>query len=675
MKLVLLVCKPDSALANIKGFIPEDFTVLETGMDSKGVQLLRSIVAGVVLVDTDAPGVRSWLEDAYRWRPDLTYVGATSEPDPNHFLSRYFYDLLPSPFTAWQVNSLLSRSWERVELLLQVNSLKKKVNASAGQVLAASPTLPNRLTAPSGLRERVLCDLSRVFANNFDQEKLLGLFINAVTELIPVGKVSILLLDEKSGCYQIAAQRGLDPAFCSGLRFGSSRGLIAWLAAAGRLLRVDEVADAVGLSAEVLQELQLLQAVVSVPLLVHGQLIGVLNLGPKVTGAPFYEEELEILYVLSSNTAMALRDIQLHHQLRYQKMFTENILQRMNSGVVAINGDDSIITFNARAAEILGLRRDEVIGQDLRCLPSPLGDMLYAARITGQPVDREEIELARGRIPLEVSTYQLANEEQVLGSVMIFDDISERRRFEQERRQAAQLDVLHRFVGQLAHEVKNPMVAIQTFSELLPEKYNDSSFREFFTHTVRQEIKRLNELVEQLIAYSSPLSYQYTVVEIHELLDMGLSLLQEWGRGTETFVETKYHEERLYVRADKTLLARAFSYLADSFAAVETGGRLYITTVYDDALFGQGGVTVGLSDSKTKIKSEDLNKLFDPLFARQESYISLKLPVSRKIIEDHAGRVEASINKEKQLVFQVHLPVFPGERGEYVDATRENIGG
>ena len=154
----------------------------------------------------------------------------------------------------------------------------------------------------------------------------------------------------------------------------------------------------------------------------------------------------------------------------------------------------------------------------MRYLPSPLGVLLYESLVMGREITKEEIELAKSRTPLEINTFQLFDPAgKVLGSVIIFDDISDKKQLEAERRQADQLDVLNKFVSQLAHEIKNPMVAIQTFAELLKDKYDDSSFREYFTYTVHQEIKRLNELVEQLIAFT-PISYKYTVADIHEIL-------------------------------------------------------------------------------------------------------------------------------------------------------------
>ncbi len=662
MKLLILVCHKDSSLRRIKDYLEEEYTLLECEPGPKSYRLLKNIMFGLVLVDTTVQGILTWLREASSSRPDLTYLGLLPEKnDMDDALLPYFYDFIHAPFSTRQVNSKLAQAWERVQLRAGALGTEKTIIEHNG-----APELPSRLP-PVRERERVLRDFSRALSNNFNRSRLLELFMDTVTEIVPVGKLTILLYDENLDRYKIAFQRGLDPQFSSGLRFKPSSVLMSRLAEEGCVLHTPgelhctpggAVSDV-----EALQEMKLLQAVVCIPLLAHGQLVGALTLGPKITGSSFYEEELEILFTLCGNVAMALRDIALYHQVCEQKAYIESILQRMNSGVVAINSEERIITFNYRAGELLQLSPAEVMGKDLRHLPSPLGDLLYETLITGRAVLKEEIEPATGRIPLEITTYQLLHMGgEPLGSVMIFDDLTQRKQLEAERRQADQLDVLNKFVGQLAHEIKNPLVAIQTFTELLTEKYDDNSFREFFTYTVRQEIKRLNELVEQLIAFSAPLSYKYSSVDVHEILDMGLLLLQEQGMGQETTVETTYSGKTLNVKADKTLMARAFSYLLrHCFQAVESGGVIYIQTLYSDKV-PSGGVCIRLSDNKTRTAAKDMEKMFEPLTAQQNGYISLGLPVSRKIIEDHGGSLRASMNKERYLEIEVILPIFHVER-------------
>lgn len=667
MKLVLFVHQGGTAWQTLKNYLPEEYTFLENTTGDRAHRALKKMIAGIVMVDTSCPQASTWVQEAFRTRPDLTYVAVSGaenqeyKPPP----SGCFYDFLFPPFTAWKVKTLLNRACERVTFSFERNSLQD--NTRGNSMTNANVERTNR---PEVFRrkERVLCDFSRALSSNFNQSKLLDLFIHAVAELMPVGKLSILLEHEYSDKYVVAAQKGLDPALCSKLSFKPGEGIASWLAAEGCILYAHGMqGSAPGIySSEVLQEMKILQAVICIPLLVQGRLKGILTLGPKVTGASFYEEELEILYVLSGNLALALQDIELHHQLRNQKLYHESILLRMNSGVLAINDEGLITTFNCRAGEILDLEPEKILGRDLRFLPGPLGDLLYETFSLGEPYYKREIELVRGRVPLEISTYQLINEKgRVFGSVLILDDISERKKFERERRQADQLHILHKFVEQLAHEIKNPMVAIQTFSELLPEKYDDSFFRGSFTHTVGQEIRKLNDLVEQLIAFSTPLSYKFAPIDIHEILDASLLLLQEQGRGRNVDINSSFCTECLPVKADKNLLARAFSYLLrNSFLALERKGAIFIRTTFDQTLFRQGGVRLEFFDPQTLADPQEVEMIFIPLCERQDCCLSLGLPVSRKIIEDHGGRVEASLTKERSLRFEVCLPVFMAERGE-----------
>ncbi|HAP32713.1 MAG TPA: hypothetical protein DCQ14_06655, partial [Firmicutes bacterium] len=324
---------------------------------------------------------------------------------------------------------------------------------------------------------------------------------------------------------------------------------------------------------------------------------------------------------------------------------------------------DRITAFNRQAAQILNMDASEVIAKDLRYLPSPLGDILFHARNSGQGRNREELELPRDRIPLEISAYQLVGEgENMLGSVMIFDNIAERRQLEQERRKTDQLEVLNRFVGQLAHEIKNPMVAILTFAEMLPERYGDESFRESFALTVQKEVRRLNELVEQLIDFATPLSYKYCAADIHEIVEHGLILIQEQHSTAEAAIEFFRHEQTLLVRADRTLLARAFAYLAYRFLHTLTEkSSLSIKVEPCPSFFTGGGVRLSFCSTTAKLQKEDMDKIFNPLCLQQDQRISLGLPVSRKIVEDHGGKMHASLNQGGYLKIDVELPIYNGK--------------
>ena len=657
LKLILLISETESTGQAIRAFVPRDFVLLEGNADSRGTQLLKNIASGIVIVDTAVAGTLQWMEEVYHLRPDLTYIGIASEEGEIANFSALLYDTVTPPFNTSQVQDLLDRSWERTAFLMQKNVEKSFTDRER--------TSHNNNGSAYSHKEHALCKFSRALATDFNRQHLIDLFISTIEELVPVSKLALLLSTKKEGVYEVAAQRGLDPHICSKLIFHDNGGLIAWLSREGRILQPNGLPAYQEFMDEAIQEMKMLRSIISIPLMARGCLVGALNLGAKVTGYLYSDDELEFLYMLSGNVSTALLDIELHHKLRYQKLYTESILLRMNSGVIAIDMDDRITTFNERAAEILNMNVTEAMHKDLRCLPGPLGDILYKTRSSGQGCDRVELELARDRLPLEISTYHLIDESNnILGSVMIFDNISERRQLEQERRKTDQLDVLNRFVGQLAHEIKNPMVAIFTFAELLPDKYSDESFRKDFASTVLKEIKRLNELVEQLIDFSTALSYKNSVQDIHEIVEQGLVILQEQDSTFEVMIEFSRHANSLPVKADRTLLSRAFSYLAYRFLhAMSNGNSLSIQVEPCPSLFVEGGVRLSFWSKGVKLEKEHVDKIFDPLFMQQDQRISLGLPVSKKIVEDHGGKINAYLSQDGYLKIDVELPIL-NEKGQ-----------
>lgn len=659
MKVVLLVSGEVENREEIKASFPRDYFLIDCGEEVSSEALLNDIAQGLILLDTDWPPAESWLKKTLTTHPHLAYIGFGREKNYGSQLSDYLYDFLLIPCDPWMLKKALDRGWEKISL-----SYEKNKTGTGGS--RAEKDLERDHDFSSRPWARVLSDFSRALNNQFKRDKFLELFLDAVKELVPVGKLSVLLKSEETGLYTVVAQRGLDPAVLKHLNFSSSEGIVSRLSAGDHILYLSpskegEIDD---YPAELIQEMRLLHASVCIPLVAHGRLKGILCLGSKLAGTAFCEKELELLYTVCGNVAIALSDIDLHDQLYNQKVYTESILQLMNSGVVAIDNNDRITTFNQRIGEILASSPEAMIGQDLRCLPSPLGDMLYETLATGRAYHKEEIELPRRKVPLEVSTYRMVNaNDNLLGSVMIVDDISERKQAEWERRQAEQVAALNRFVSQLTHEIRNPMVAIQTFSELLPEKYDDSTFRQQYSQMVRQEVKRLNELINQLIAFSSPLIYKHEVLDIFEVIDSAVKLLHEQGKGLNISIKKNYCEQNPMVRVDKLSMSRAFSYLLNYlFESLGNEGTVFIETVSSAEDQADGEVSVKIYDSGTKVTDDDIKKLFDPLEISPDNNITLGLPVSKKIVEDQGGHLRAAPTNGQNLMFEIRLPGYLSEQ-------------
>ena len=326
----------------------------------------------------------------------------------------------------------------------------------------------------------------------------------------------------------MVAYRGLAPHVVESLSLAADSGLPLWLATEGRLIHIEHARShsAEPAAREIARELAALQSVVAIPLSSHGELVGILTLGQRISGGGYGREETETLFSLGTHLATAIREIRVHHLLQYEKEFNERILARMSSGVITIDPEEKVVAINGRAAEILGLSAREILNRDLRVLPSPLGDMLFEALTKGRSVTSTEVQLAFRNLPLEVSTYPVMGDRtQPMGAVLMFEDLTAQRQLAQERRSAEQLQLLTRVVARIADEIKNPLVSINAFMELIGERYDDATFRNQFSSVVGRDVRRLVQIFDKLAALVNDGDYKRETIDLRQVAEECLAEL------------------------------------------------------------------------------------------------------------------------------------------------------
>jgi len=416
-----------------------------------------------------------------------------------------------------------------------------------------------------------------------------------------------------------------------------------------------------------------LQAVVAIPLASHGELVGILTLGQRITGGAYGRRETESLFNLASHLAAAIRDIGIHHQLQYQKEFNERILQRMSSGVITIGLEQRVVIMNRRAEEILGMAARDVLNRDLRALPSPLGDLLYETLSRGRSVTRSEIQLALRSLPLEVSTYPVMGEGTApLGAVLVFEDLTAQRQLAMERRAAEQLQLLTRVVARIADEIKNPLVSINAFMELLGERYDDVSFRHHFTSVVGRDVRRLVQMFDKLAALVNEGDYKRDVVDMRAaieetLVEMGVAqmpaapaeahLLTFTDESTQKQVTVNFsHEGKAFlVKGDRGMLKKAVAYLIWYLLRKTPGQDAKIAVAISHAAPADP-LQITLASRTAEVKPDELRAIFDPIQVVQESLIDVGPCVSQRILEAHGGHLDVKQGRA-EVSFTATLPV------------------
>ena len=563
------------------------------------------------------------------------------------------YESLYVPLEVPVLRRVITHALERGKLLGELDYFKQLIRPEADREEIQQKPAPG----VGFMLSRALKGFAKGPGAGFDLNRLAEFVHESINELSSVTRVSLVFGTPEKG-YRIHSSRRLKPDMGDSISLSADRGLLFWLLNQGRILRRTEANlfsdDSLH---QAVREMDMLQAVVSIPIIGQGRLLGAMNLGEKAVGGTYDKEELEMLYVLASNVAIALENIQIFRELRHQKSCIEDILQRMNSGVIAIDDRDMITIFNQRAADILGLSRDVVIGYDLRALPSPLGDIIHQSLAGHGRFEKHEVHIVGPRnCKAEISTFQLQDDgEGSPGAVLIFEDISAERNLQREREQQQHLELLNRVLTTIAHELRNPLVSINTFIDLFPVKKNDEEFGNGFYNTVREDIRRLEDLLSKLIVLSQATDYSFRKQDLSAILQNCLQGARENAGEADVVLQPHINSELLEINADERELCRAFGYiLRNSIMASPAGASVIISVDLEE---DDDMVRITFDDQGEPLPQSGPDYILQLFYQGEGRGGDIGLAVAQRIIEDHGG-VMSMAGEDGRTGFILLLPVW-----------------
>jgi signal transduction histidine kinase len=206
----------------------------------------------------------------------------------------------------------------------------------------------------------------------------------------------------------------------------------------------------------------------------------------------------------------------------------------------------------------------------------------------------------------------------------------------------------------LAHEIKNGMVAIQTFVDLLLEKNQDAELGDI----VRHELRRINAIVSQMLRAGAPGSASFKTVRVHEVLDHSLRLLQPQITVKLIAVEKNYGAESDAVHGNDAQLQQTFmNLLLNAVEAMGTNGTLTVGTEITGNKNGARSLQIKIRDTGRGIAPEDQARLFEPFFTTKKNGTGLGLAISYRIVGEHQGSIWAHSEAGNSTTFSISLPM------------------
>ena len=431
---------------------------------------------------------------------------------------------------------------------------------------------------------------------------------------------------------------------------------------------------------ELQEEFTHLRSKVIVPLLVEHQIAGFIAVGEKLSGDPFFTHDIEFLATVGNQAGVALKRAQLHEEVTWMKEYNENILRYMESGLVVVNHDGAITVVNEAAARMLGMTAAEITGQPIdKLIPSGLGLPLLDTLMEKMVYTHHEAALlstSGQTLPIVLSTSMLHGEDgQPAGAILAMNDVSQIKAFEEEKRRIERLASIGAFMSGIAHEIKNPLVAIKTLAELLPEQYDDAEFRDTFTKVTLNEVDRIDSLVRRLRSLSSGAAVPLRPLSVMPPLEETLALVSGELMRRKVMLVRDYHDPLPTIMGDHDQLKQVFVNLClNSAEAMGEGGTLTITVQSHWPQTARAAqVIIQIADTGPGIPEEHLSHIFDPFFTLKDEGTGLGLAICRGILDHHRGSIAAANRPEGcGAVFTLKLPVARGvEVYESTAACRE----
>ena len=321
--------------------------------------------------------------------------------------------------------------------------------------------------------------------------------------------------------------------------------------------------------------------------------------------------------------------------------------------VLIIGPEQRVLSASPHAAALLGLDAASLVGLPVQALPPRVRELVERTTRAGDVVSGTEF---LQRTPQHAQSLRLTALPLHGGAghpnvAILVQDLRPVQQLQGDLRQLDRLASVGTLAAEMAHEVKNALVAVKTFVDLLLEKNPGNELEE----TVRREMKRIDAIVGQVLKYSRNSSSQLQATSLHAVLERTLKMMHPHLAARSITLVTRLAAAPDLIHGDENHLEQAFiNLLLNATEAMNGDGTLSIET--DTLTSSARQVRVVIRDTGCGIPTESLTHLFEPFYTTKQNGTGLGLAITRRIIHEHRGLISAESEPGKGAAFNVLFP-------------------
>jgi signal transduction histidine kinase len=334
-------------------------------------------------------------------------------------------------------------------------------------------------------------------------------------------------------------------------------------------------------------------------------------------------------------------------------------------GILAVDSENKILTLASETETAQRAAKQESLS--FQKLPASVQSIIRDVQTTGRAVIERQAVLnlkSSGASAFTLSAIPVTTAKQNLSVVVMIKELSSPadKNMGENLQRLDRLASLGLLSASVAHEIKNALVAIKTFVELLPDKNPDPEL----TAVVRREVARVDSIVSQMLKFAAPSRPAFSSVRMHDLLEHSLRLVQHRADHHPISFQCDFNARPDTLNGDEHQLEQAFvNLLFNAVDAMKFEGTLTVVTdlIADTArmpLHEDSGprkmLRIKITDTGMGISSDNLGQIFEPFFTTKQNGTGLGLSVTRRIIEEHSGAIHVESVPGKGTTFIVLLP-------------------
>jgi signal transduction histidine kinase len=432
------------------------------------------------------------------------------------------------------------------------------------------------------------------------------------------------------------------------------------------------------------------------PCKVHGRTIAYLGVSRTADGDYLSSSDVELLLTLAGYVAIAIENASLYQSLQrkveeYERLkeFSENIVESINVGILAADLEDRVESWNTQIEQLSGITREHAVGKRLSELfPAELSAQFDRVRGetgihhldkfvlkpaapgtgnghgNGSAQGNGILNVPGGHVlsgRLKDATLNIAiaplvsKDQQQIGRLIIFDDVTDRAELEQRLVQADKLSSIGLLAAGVAHEVNTPLAVISTYAQMLAKQVADDSQKSMILEKIAKQTFRASEIVNSLLNFSRTSTTSYGDVSVNRVIQETLSLLEHQLQKSGIQVKTNLDPGLPGVHGNTGKLQQVFLNLfLNARDAMTSGGTLEVRSWAEGAR-----AKVEVADTGTGIAAEHMHRIYDPFFTTKAARkgTGLGLSVTYGIIQEHGGSIEVSNPRTGGATFHVELPL------------------